>query len=116
MEAEMGREFPRARIGNRGSSRLPSAAKNLVAIAVFGCLFAGTFAVATNTAGAARSERAETHSVDRTSKGDRLAPKPTATTSSRLIATMQRVPIGCDPAFSRAADPARAHIFGRCIS
>jgi hypothetical protein len=29
---------------------------------------------------------------------------------------MRRPPVGCDPAFSRAADPARAHVFGRCLS
>jgi hypothetical protein len=32
MEAEMGGEFPDARIGNTGSSRLPGAAKHIVAI------------------------------------------------------------------------------------
>ena len=48
--------------------------------------------------------------------------------SARVTALQQRAlkrrcngrkahpPVGCDPAFSRVADPARAHIFGRCIS
>jgi hypothetical protein len=32
------------------------------------------------------------------------------------VTTLSRPPIGCESAFSRAADPKRSHIFGRCIS
>jgi hypothetical protein len=92
--------------------------KNAIAIALFGCLIGGGFTVASSTAGVARSERPETVSVNRTNKGDRLplALKLTPNMSSPLVLTLPRPPIGCDPAFSRNVDPARAHIFGRCIS
>jgi hypothetical protein len=84
------------------------AAKNIALIAVVGCLTVTGFAAA--VAGAV--------SVDRTHKGDRLpqALKHTSTVSSPVVTTLSRPPIGCEPAFSRAADPKRAHIFGRCIS
>ncbi len=92
--------------------------KNAAAIAVLGCLIAGEFAAASSNAGVAKSERSEIVSVNRTNKGDRLALalKLTRNTSSSLVLTLPRPPIGCDAAFSRTADPARAHIFGRCIS
>jgi hypothetical protein len=92
--------------------------KNAAAIVVLGCLIAGGFTAASSNAGVAKSERSETVSVNRTNKGDRLplALKLTPNTSSSLVLTLPRPPIGCDPAFSRNADPARAHIFGRCIS
>ncbi len=56
--------------------------------------------------------------VNRINKGDRLplALKLTPDISLPLVSTLPRPPVGCDPAFSRAADPARAHIFGRCMS
>ncbi len=110
--------FANGHTGNYGHRLLPCAQTNIFAVALFGCLIAGAFMAAPNTAGAARSVRAETLSVNRTSKGDRLtlAPKPKSTTSSSFITTMRRPPVGCDPVFSRTADPARAHIFGRCIS
>jgi hypothetical protein len=109
--------FATARIApRRGSLRL-RAPKTAVAIALLGC-FAGAFTAATSTADTARSERADTQAVNRTIKGDRLPPSPkfTSATPSPLVTSMQRPPIGCDPAFSRAADPARAHVFGRCLS
>jgi len=64
------------------------------------------------------AHKSGTVSVVRTNKGDRLplAFKRTSTTSSPAVSTLPRPPIGCEPAFSRNADPARAHIFGRCIS
>lgn len=31
-------------------------------------------------------------------------------------ASTRRVPLGCDPSFSPVADPARAHIYRRCIA
>ncbi len=92
--------------------------KNAAAIAVLGCLIAGGFTAASSNAGVAKGGRSETVSVNRTNKGDRLplALKLTPNTSSSLVLTLPRPPIGCDPAFSRAANPAHAHIFGRCIS
>jgi hypothetical protein len=69
-------------------------------------------------AGVALSTPADMVSVDRAHKGDRLplAPRHTSTLSSAVVTTLSRPPIGCESAFSRAADPKRSHIFGRCIS
>jgi hypothetical protein len=80
------------------------AARNIAAIGVVGCLTVTGLAAAINGAGAA-------------SKGDRL-PLVSERTSkaSPVVTTLSRPPIGCEPAFSRAADPKRSHIFGRCIS
>src|SRR6516162_6392059 len=76
-------------------------------------LVAPGFAAAVASAGDARSAQSGTVSVVRTNKGDRLplAFKRTSTTSSPAVSTLPRPPIGCEPAFSRNADPARAHIF-----
>ena len=94
------------------------AAKNIAVIGVVGCLAVTGLAVAASGAGAAFSIQADIVSVDRTHKGNRLplAPKHTSTVSSPVVTTLSRPPVGCEPAFSRAADPKRAHIFGRCIS
>ncbi len=95
------------------------AAKNVAVIGVVvGCLAVAGFAAAVSGAGAALSTQADIVSVDRAHKGNRLplAPKHSATVSSPVVTTLSRPPVGCEPAFSRAADPKRAHIFGRCIS
>ena len=93
------------------------AAKNITLIGVVGCLTVTGFAAAVAGAGAALNSQSDGVSVDRTHKGDRLpqALKHTSTVSSPVV-TLSRPPIGCEPAFSRAADPKRVHIFGRCIS
>jgi hypothetical protein len=94
------------------------AAKNIAVIGVVGCLAVAGFAAAVTGAGAALSTQADIVSADRAHKGNRLplAPKHTSTVSSPVVTTLSRPPIGCEPAFSRAADPKRSHIFGRCIS
>jgi len=94
------------------------AAKNVAVIGVVGCLAVAGLAAAVSGAGTALSSQADTVSVDRTHKGDRfpVGPKHTSTVSSPVVTTLSRPPIGCEPAFSRAADPKRSHIFGRCIS
>ena len=94
------------------------AVRNIAIIGVVGCLAVTGLAAAVSGAGAALSTQAEIVSVDRTHKGNRLplVPKQTSTVSSPVVTTLSRPPIGCEPAFSRAADPKRAHIFGRCIS
>ena len=94
------------------------AAKDIALIAVVGCLTVTGFAAAVAGAGAALNSQSDGVSVDRTHKGDRLpqALKHTSTVSSPVVTTLSRPPIGCEPAFSRAADPKRVHIFGRCIS
>jgi len=94
------------------------AAKRIGIISVVGCLAVTGLAAAVHGAGAAAGAQSSIVSVDHTRKGDRLpvASKPAPTVSSPMVTTLSRPPIGCDPVFSRAADPKRAHIFGRCIS
>jgi hypothetical protein len=93
-------------------------ARSIAVIAVVGCLTVAGLAAALTGAGAAFSAQADIVSVDRTHKADRLSalPKPTSKVSSSAVTTLARPPLGCESAFSRTADPARAHIFGRCIS
>lgn len=59
--------------------------------------------------------------VNRSNKGDRLIPAaagrlPRHSSSTRTEPSGKGVPVGCDPAFSPVADPARASIFGRCAA
>jgi hypothetical protein len=69
-------------------------------------------------AGAALSTQIDIVSVDHIHKGDRLpvVSKRASIAPSNVVTTLSRPPIGCESAFSRAADPKRSHIFGRCIS
>jgi hypothetical protein len=95
------------------------AARGIAVIGVVGCLAIAGLTAAVHGAGAAAGARSDLVSVDHTHKGDRLplATKPkTQTVQSPVVTTLSRPPIGCEPAFSRAADPKRSHIFGRCIS
>jgi len=94
------------------------AARNITVIGIVSCLAVIGFSAAVTGAGATFSTQSDIISVDRTNKGDRLplAPKHTSTLSSPVVTTLSRPPIGCEPAFSRAADPKRSHIFGRCVS
>jgi hypothetical protein len=100
----IGAEFARGR-SIRGL--LVAAAVNFLAI--------GGFALAVTDAGVALSAQTSVVSVDRTHKSDRLATshRPASTSA---VTTLPRPPVGCESAFSRTADPGRAHIFGRCIS
>jgi hypothetical protein len=98
---------------------LGRAAKSIAAIGVVSCLTVGAFTAALTGAGDALSAQpSDIISVNHANKGDRLplALKHTPSNSSQSVSTLSRPPIGCESAFSRAADPARAHIFGRCIS
>ena len=91
------------------------AAKNIAAIGVVGCLTVAGLAV--HGAGAATGIHSEIVSVNHTNKGDRLPLVSDRTSkASPVVTTLSRPPVGCEPAFSRAADPKRSHIFGRCIS
>jgi hypothetical protein len=92
--------------------------RSIAVLGVVGCLTVAGVAAALAGAGAAFSAKAETISVDRTLKGDRLSvlPKPASKVPSAAVTTLARPPVGCESAFSRTADPARAHIFVRCIS
>ena len=99
------------------SASPPSALKSVIAVAIAVGLIVGAFPAAVSTPGAASAAQLAV-SVNRTNKGDRLplALKRTSNVSSPAVAVKSQPPVGCDPAFSRVADPARAHIFGRCIS
>ncbi len=88
--------------------------KGVMAISIAGGLIAGACFGLVSTPGVARPAQ-HSVSVNRTNKGDRLPLKHTSAVSW-AVAVKARLPVGCDPAFSRVADPARAHIFGRCIS
>jgi hypothetical protein len=94
------------------------AARNVAVLGVVSCLAVVGFAGAVTDAGAALSTQIDIVSVDHTHKGDRLplVPRHTSKASSPVVTTLSRPPLGCESAFSRAADPGRAHIFGRCIS
>ena len=94
------------------------AARNVAVVGVVSCLAVTGFAAAVHGAGAASSIQSDIVSVDHTHKRDRLppAPKNMSTVPSPVVITFSRPPIGCEPAFSRVADPKRSYIFGRCIS
>jgi hypothetical protein len=94
------------------------AARNVAVIGVVSCLAVVGFAAAVTGAGPALSTQINIISVDHTRKGDRLplVPKQASKASSPVVTTLSRPPIGCESAFSLAADRKRSHIFGRCIS
>jgi len=92
--------------------------KSIVAIGVVSCLAVAGFTAGVTGAGATLSAQPQIVSVDRSHKSDRLqvAPKQILTVSSPAVTTLSHPPTGCESAFSRVADPQRAHVFGRCIS
>ena len=114
----MGTNLTSAFSWNANRISLPRALKKAAAVATVGCLLSGSFVAAVSYSGAATSEQTGDVSVNRTNKGDRLPSgvilRHTLPLSSPAVSTAP--PIGCDPAFSRAAEPGRAHIFGRCIT
>src|SRR5438105_12795994 len=79
-------------------------------IVVVSCLAVTGLAAAVHGAGA--STQSVVFSVDHTNKGDRLplASRHISSVSPPVVTTLP--PIGCDPAFSRVADPKRSLIFG----
>lgn len=90
------------------------------AAALVSCLIAGGFC-AVAAASFAQNDKTIIVSVDRTNKGDRLPQSVRLTreppSSSPTVSALRRkVPLGCDPAFSSAADPEHAGIFGRCAT
>jgi hypothetical protein len=83
----------------------------------------GSFAAATLGAmSAPRAANGSTFevSVNRTNKGDRLesvvAKASQVTTPRQSTMSTGRRPVGCEPAFSPLAEPARKQFFGRCVS
>jgi hypothetical protein len=86
-------------------------------------LVLGSFAVATfcsaSTPRAAAGGGFEI-SVNRTNKAERLetvVAKPSPASAPRQSSiSVGRRPVGCEPAFSPLAEPARKQFFGRCVS
>ena len=95
--------------------------KELAAAIVLSSFIAGGVGAMTGPASPASHKSVGT-SVNRTLKGDRLPSTPIAkrsphnSTSTESTPSPRRAPLGCDPAFSPVADPARGHIFKRCMS
>jgi hypothetical protein len=65
----------------------------------------------------------KTKAMDPVRKGDRLPKGLPAKPRSGFSPWLERVPAsskpmlpGCEPAFSSVADPAHAHIYGRCVT
>ena len=98
----------------------PYGLKKTIAAAGVSCFIAGGVSAMTQP-GATTNDQTVTILVNRALKGDRLpqarlrksAPN---NSSPAMLALPLRPPIGCDPAFSTVADPARAHIFKRCMT
>jgi hypothetical protein len=88
--------------------------KGAMAVAIAVGLIADAFPALVSNPGFAKAPQTNVL-VNRATKGDRL-PLKRISAASLPVGAMAQPPVGCDPAFSRAADPARAHIFGRCIS
>ena len=91
-----------------------------VAIAVLGCVMVGGCSLI-GAPGDVSAERTATASVNRVNKGDRL-PSLAAAKSfvkgapSSAASARRQLPLGCDPAFSPIADPARAGVYKRCAA
>jgi len=88
--------------------------KAAMAVAIAVGLIADAFPALVSNPGLAKAAQSNVL-VNRATKGDRLPLKRTSA-ASLTVAAKAQPPVGCDPAFSRVAEPARAHVFGRCIS
>jgi hypothetical protein len=97
--------------------------KEVLGAVVLSCFIAGGVGAVTNPA-TTRRDAPSLVSVNRIHKQDRLPPaaaltyqQPNAALSTRISsASPKRPPVGCDPAFSPVAEPARANIFRRCLT
>jgi hypothetical protein len=86
------------------------------------CSIGACIAGAMNAPGAsAHNAQSEFTNVNRVNKGDQLTAAPIRQVQQGLSplaesmkTSLQRPPLGCDPAFSPVADPARAAIYKRC--
>jgi hypothetical protein len=67
-------------------------------------------------AGSAASERTPPVSVNRYHKGDRLPIVKSNLHGLNGSQAREKVPVGCDPAFSPVASPALATVYGRCMT
>ncbi len=93
--------------------------KETVAALVLSCFIAGGVGAMTSPAVSESNDPIMTL-INRTHKGARLPqasmPYPQPNDPEIVPASPKRAPLGCDPAFSSVADPARAHIFMRCMA
>ncbi|HET7381270.1 MAG TPA: hypothetical protein VFJ59_01610 [Pseudolabrys sp.] len=95
--------------------------KDITAASLLSCVIAGAFSALTGPV-TADNAAVVTISVNRITKGDRLPlpliAEPTAQHNSISIERPipARAPLGCEPAFSPFADPARAHILASCLA
>jgi hypothetical protein len=67
------------------------------------------------------SGQAPSFTVNRFRKGDRLPIRPSGAIWRDLreldgLQTQQKVPLGCDPAFSPVTSPALSGVYGRCMT
>jgi hypothetical protein len=87
-----------------------------IAIVVLASFVAATFASVPRAGSSGGFEI----SVNRTNKADRLetvvAKASPASAPRQSSMSVGRRPIGCEPAFSPLAEPARKQFFGRCVS
>jgi hypothetical protein len=94
--------------------------KEIAAAIVLSSFIAGGVGAMTGPARPATGTSVES-SVNRILKGDRLPSMLTAKRSTHNSTSIEtkllptRAPLGCDPAFSTVADPARGHIYRRCM-
>jgi hypothetical protein len=95
--------------------------KDIAAASFLSCFIAGAFCAVTSPV-TADNAAVVTISVNRITKGDRLPlpliAQPTAQHNSISIERPipAHTPLGCEPAFSPFADPARAHILTYCLA
>lgn len=88
---------------------------------IFCSIGAGILSATNAPKALARSAQTKITDVNRTNKADQLTVAPARQAQQRLSpaadgmkTSLQRPPLGCDPAFSPVADPARAGIYKRC--
>jgi hypothetical protein len=103
--------------------KMPIRIEQIGAAALLSCFIGGGLCVLTGSSAADNAEAVTTEAmttlVNRVNKSDRLLQastlrsRPNTSSPSEMA---KRTPLGCDPAFSSIADPARAHIVSRCTA
>jgi hypothetical protein len=93
--------------------------KQVVAAVFLSCTIASVVCAATAPNAAASRPSINVNRID---KGDRLPVNPTrpvkpaSTKSNETLPLPVSVPVGCEPAFSSVAEPARPRVTGRCLT
>jgi hypothetical protein len=89
-----------------------------VALCSFALILVGLAPFPGTPAGAGVSSRTPTLTVNRFRKGDRLPLFPSGATrhdgKPQGLESQQRIPVGCDPAFSPVSTPSLSMVYGRC--